>query len=680
MRIFNNLNDLPNFKNAVVTIGSFDGVHQGHQKILEQVNNLAEEANGESVVVTFHPHPRLVVFPNDDRLKLITTIDEKVKLFERFEIDNVVVVPFTVEFSRQSADEYIEKFLYGKFKPHIIVIGYDHRFGRNRIGDINYLKFHSQQKGFEVIEIKKQDVESITVSSTKIRKALQEGDVANAGKLLGHYYTLTGKIIHGQHVGTSIGYPTANLEITKKYKLIPPDGVYAVHVLHKENKYLGMLYIGNRPTLNDNKARSIEVNIFDFNKDIYNDHLTVEFIDHVRHDQSFSNLEELKAQLKKDKESSLQILQEKKKNLPNVSATDKVIPSVAVVILNYNGWHYLEKYLPNVLQTDYDNLRIIVADNGSTDGSLARLKQYFPKVETINLEQNHGFAEGYNLALARVKAKYFILLNSDIAITNDWINPIIQKMEKDKTIAAAQPKVLAEHNRQVFEYAGAAGGMIDKWGYPLCRGRIFDTVEEDKGQFEEEAEIFWASGAALFIKANLYKEIGGLDGEYFAHMEEIDLCYRLKRAGYKVMYYPQATVYHVGGGTLNYQSPFKTYLNFRNSLYTLFKNETKGKLLWLIPFRLVLDGVAGMLFIVKGQFGNVKAIIKAHWTFFLKIRHLVKRRKHFAELVQKVSIGENVSTGTLPISIIWQYYARGRKHFNKLKFQEKKLDYEATEN
>lgn len=308
MRIFNNLNDLPDFRNAVVTIGSFDGVHSGHQMILKKLNSLAKNVGGESIVITFHPHPRQVIFPNDDSLRLITTIDEKVKLFERYDIDNVVVVPFTVEFSQQSADEYIEKFLVGKFNPKYIVIGYDHRFGKNRIGDINYLKWHGTKLDYEVLEIEKQDVESIVVSSTKIRNALETGMVADAAKLLGHRFTLTGQVEHGKHIGSTIGYPTANLKITQKHKLIPADGVYAVLVHHREKRYSGMLSIGNRPSIEDDNRRTIEVNIFDFHKKIYNDRLTLEFVGYVRGNMKFDGLDGLKSQLGKDRENSQLIL------------------------------------------------------------------------------------------------------------------------------------------------------------------------------------------------------------------------------------------------------------------------------------------------------------------------------------------------------------------------------------
>lgn len=668
MRIFNDLSDLPDFRNAVITIGSFDGVHCGHQKILEKINNKAASIDGESVVITFHPHPRLVIFPNDKSLRLITTIDEKVKLFERYGVDNVIVVPFSVEFSQQSADEYIERFLWDKFKPHTIVIGYDHRFGRNRVGDINYLKWHGEKLGFEVLEIQKQEIESIAVSSTKVRQALDTGMVSEAAKLLGHRFSLTGLVVHGQHIGTGIGYPTANIEVKQKHKLVPPDGIYAVFAEYRGEQYRGMLYIGKRPSLKDHDHKSIEVNIFDFDKDIYNDRLKVEFVAYVRGEQSFNNLDELKKALAADKVKSTELLDiaEKKEAEANHVREERNLPEVAVVILNYNGLKYLEQYLPGVHHSDYPGLQIIIADNGSTDDSLNYVRKNFPYINILDLGGNHGFAGGYNRALKKVKADYYILLNSDVKATGNWIRPIIQQMDADPNIAAAQPKIKSAHDPLRFEYAGAAGGLLDKWAYPLCRGRVFDETEKDEGQYEEATEIFWASGAALFIKSEIFHRVGGFDADYFAHVEEIDLCFRIKRAGYKVMYYPDAEVFHVGGGTLNYNTPRKTYLNFRNSYFTLFKNEPKSRLWWLLPWRLILDGVAGVMFLFEGKFAHIRAIVKAHWDFFPRIAYLRKRRKFYSELVQQISIDRpNNKSGVVRKSAIIQFFLLRRKKFSE---------------
>jgi riboflavin kinase/FMN adenylyltransferase len=664
MRVFNDLNDLPNFRKAVVTIGSFDGVHLGHQKILAQVKDLAQRIGGESIVITFHPHPRLVVYPKDNSLELITSIDEKVALLSLYGIDNIVVVPFTVAFSQQSADEYIQKFLVDKFSPRYIVIGYDHRFGLNRQGDINYLKWHGEASGYEVVEIARHDVDDLAVSSTKIRNALNTGEMNVAQKLMGHRFLLTGMVVHGNKIGNQLGFPTANIKVSQKNKLIPPTGIYAVYVHHQEQRYGGMLYIGDRPTLKEFHNRTIEVNIFDFDKDIYGDKLQLEFITRIRDDQSFNSLGDLRTQLEEDRHSTLDII----RNLAeNVTTKANKLPGVAIVILNYNGRLQLEKFLPSVKATTYKNHQIIVADNGSTDDSVNFLQKHYPDISIINLEENHGYAGGYNLALQEVDAPYYILLNSDVEVTPGWIEPIVELMERDTTVGACQPKILSFSDRNKFEYAGASGGWLDNLGYPFCRGRIFAVTETDEGQYNDLQEIFWASGAALFIRKQLFHQLGGFDASYFAHSEEIDLCWRIKRAGYKVMVRPRSVVYHVGGSTLNYNTPRKTYLNFRNSLFTLVKNETRERLLWILPLRLLLDGLAGLLFLSQGKFQHIKSIVNAHWDFFPKFKATLAKRKSINELVQKVSISELPNmAGRYKGSVVWQYYARGKKYFRNL--------------
>lgn len=666
MRVFHDLKNLPTFQNAVLTIGSFDGVHSGHQKILEKINQLARAVEGESIVLTFHPHPRLVIYPDDDSLKLITTIDEKILLLERYGVDNVVVVPFTLEFSQLTADEYIETFLLDKFHPRYIVIGYDHRFGANRQGDINYLKSYSERAEYEVVEIEKQEVDNLDVSSTKIRTALDAGDVKRASRLLNHYFMLSGTVVHGQKIGHSIGFPTANLEIGNTHKLIPPDGIYAVYVLHNKQRYKGMLYIGSRPTLKEHDNRTIEVNIFDFHKNIYGDKIRLELVDYIRGDMEFEDLESLKEQLDKDRDTTLEWLQHTEEDFTQWQQPEQQ-PEVAVVILNYNGKPYLERFLPFLQRSSYPNFKIYVADNGSTDDSIPFLKQYHPTVQLVDLKENHGFAKGYNLALQQIKADYYVLLNSDVEVTPGWIEPIIELMERDPTVAACQPKILDYNRREYFEYAGAAGGWIDYLGYPFCRGRIFAITEKDVGQYDVTQEIFWASGAALFIRAQLFHNIGGFDADFFAHSEEIDLCWRLKRAGYKIMVRPRSVVYHVGGGTLNYTTPRKTFLNFRNSLFMLTKNEPGRKLLWLLPLRAILDGLAGVLFLTQGKFAHIRAIVQAHGEFYTHFRYFWKKRYYYQDCIDKTSISlEPNQAAIYSNSIVWQYYAKGKRFFKNL--------------
>lgn len=308
MKVYYQLDQLPSLKNTVLTIGSFDGVHHGHQQLLERINGLAKQVGGQSLVVTFHPHPRQVIYPNDKSLALLTTIEEKVALFGKYGVDNVVVVPFTIDFSRQSADEYIQNFLVDLFHPSYIVIGYDHKFGQNRAGDIHYLKKHGEQLGFKVIEIAPQEVDDIAVSSTKIRNALKAGKIKEANDALGHCYQFSGTVVKGQQLGRQLGYPTANILPDNEYKLVPPFGIYAAKVIYKGTVYNGMLYVGDRPSINGINEQSIEINIFDFDFDIYGELLTIQCIDFIRSDIKFNGLEELKKQLAKDELATKAIL------------------------------------------------------------------------------------------------------------------------------------------------------------------------------------------------------------------------------------------------------------------------------------------------------------------------------------------------------------------------------------
>ncbi|MBK6948940.1 MAG: glycosyltransferase family 2 protein [Haliscomenobacter sp.] len=338
-----------------------------------------------------------------------------------------------------------------------------------------------------------------------------------------------------------------------------------------------------------------------------------------------------------------------------------------MVILNYNGRAYLEQFLPHLLGSTFPNVQIIVADNCSSDDSLRFLETHYPQISRIQLKKNYGFAEGYNQALRQIRADYYILLNSDIEVTSGWIEPVISLMEQDKTIAAAQPKIRSFARKECFEYAGAAGGWLDHLGYPFCRGRILATTEEDRGQYDQIQEIFWATGAAFFVRATVFHNLGGFDGNYFAHAEEIDLCWRMKRAGYKVVAHPGSVVYHVGGGTLDYLNPFKTYLNFRNTLYTITKNEPWEKLLWLLPLRLVLDGVASLLFLSQGRFAHIWSIIKAHWTFYPRFLLVLDDRWKYSERIQehRISVYPR-KTGRYPGAIVWDYYIRKRRHFSEI--------------
>jgi len=339
------------------------------------------------------------------------------------------------------------------------------------------------------------------------------------------------------------------------------------------------------------------------------------------------------------------------------------IPSVAVVILNWNGQALLEKFLPGVVKSLYSNLQLVVGDNASTDQSVNFIKTNYPDIRLIVNDNNYGFAEGYRKILEQVEADYYILLNSDVEVPENWIQPVIDCMESDSTIAAAQPKIKWQKDKTQFEYAGAAGGFLDLHGYPFCRGRLFDTVESDQGQYNEKMEIFWASGAALFIKSRQWKEVGGLDPDFFAHMEEIDLCWRLKNLGYKVVYCPDAEVYHVGGGTLNANNPYKTYLNFRNNLIILQKNLPIQDAYFRIFIRMCIDFIAWLHFLLQGKTDFALAVSKAHFHFLKALSRNAKKRSG-----KQISFQNH--KGQYPSSIVYDYFIRKVKYFSELKISK----------
>ncbi|UAY53734.1 glycosyltransferase family 2 protein [Ferruginibacter albus] len=334
-------------------------------------------------------------------------------------------------------------------------------------------------------------------------------------------------------------------------------------------------------------------------------------------------------------------------------------PAVAIVILNWNGKHFLQQFLPSVLATTYNNKRIIVADNASTDDSVSFLQQNFPSVEIIQNSSNEGFAKGYNTALKQVQSDYYVLLNSDVEVTPDWIEPIIELMKNDATIAVCQPKILSFANKNEFEYAGACGGWIDNLGYPFAVGRIFDAVEKDNGQYNAVRPCFWASGAAFFVKANVYHELNGLDDFLFAHQEEIDFCWRAQSAGYKIYVQPNSIVYHVGGGTLPTGNNRKVFLNFRNNLILLAKNLSFGNAVWKIPFRFLLDWLAAVMELLKGNGGYFIAVIKAHF-HFISWRLFHKKRSVFTK------INNRNLEGVYKGSIVWQYFIKKKSTFSEI--------------
>lgn len=334
---------------------------------------------------------------------------------------------------------------------------------------------------------------------------------------------------------------------------------------------------------------------------------------------------------------------------------------VAVVILNYNGRRFLEKFLPDTIRYSYPH-DVYVADNASTDGSVELLEEKFPQVKIIRNAANFGYSRGYNEALKEVEGEYYVLLNNDVQVSEGWIGHTIALLDHDPWIAACQPRIRDYYEPDHFEYAGAAGGFIDRYCYPFCRGRLFNTIEKDNEQYPDAREVFWASGACLFVKAMAFWQVGGFDESYFAHMEEIDLCWRFKNMNYKVYVQPASVVYHVGGGTLQKISSKKTFLNFRNNLCTLVKNHPGGSLLFKVLFRLVLDGVAALKFLFEGQPRHFLSVFGAHFAFYYRIPDILRKRR-----AMKKMPGFRFDTACMyDGNIVWEYYLRNKTRFAQL--------------
>lgn len=336
--------------------------------------------------------------------------------------------------------------------------------------------------------------------------------------------------------------------------------------------------------------------------------------------------------------------------------------TLAIVILNWNGAKMLRQYLPSVLRYSRDEATVYVADNASSDDSIELLREQFPEVRLILFDKNWGFAEGYNKALAQIDAEYYLLLNSDIEVTHHWLTPLLEFMAAHEDVAACQPKLLSIADRDRFEYAGACGGFLDRFGYPFCRGRIFETVERDDGQYDYPCEVLWATGAALMVRASIYNNVGGLDARFFAHNEEIDLCWRLRLLGYRIFCLPESVVYHVGGGTLPKSNPMKTFLNFRNNLTMLYKCLSDSELKPVMRRRWWLDYLAAWeMLLLKRNVGDFRAVYRARRAF-------KQWRKEFAADRRRIQQSRKVETVAeqRPFSLLWQYYVKGRKVFSSL--------------
>jgi len=328
---------------------------------------------------------------------------------------------------------------------------------------------------------------------------------------------------------------------------------------------------------------------------------------------------------------------------------------IAVVILNFNGRSFLQRFLPSVIQYSKE-AEIVVADNASTDDSVEFLKSHFPELRLLINNKNSGFAGGYNWALSQLDSKYFVLLNSDIQVTENWLTPLLKLMESDKSIAVCHPKILSYNQKQLFEYAGASGGFIDKLGYPFCRGRVFENLEIDKGQYDDAREVFWATGACMFVRADVYHALDGLDDDFFAHMEEIDFCWRAKNEGFKIYVQPASIIYHVGGGTLPRNSSQKTYLNFRNNFALLYKNLPQNRLWKVLIIRLFLDGLAGLKFLLEGHGKDMLAVVRAHFYFYTHLNKLNIKRHQLTQ--QETSM-------IYQKSLVVEHFIRGRKKFHQ---------------
>ncbi len=330
---------------------------------------------------------------------------------------------------------------------------------------------------------------------------------------------------------------------------------------------------------------------------------------------------------------------------------------LSIVLLNYNGRNHLETYLPSVTENSGEH-SIYIVDNGSVDDSVDFVKSNYPSVKLIEFDENYGFCGGYNKAIELIEAEFVVLLNTDVEVTKNWIPPILEILESDTKTKAIQPKILDYNNKERFEYAGASGGFLDKMGYPFCRGRIFETLESDQGQYEDQREVFWASGSCLFIHRNTFLGLGGLDEDFFAHMEEIDLCWRIWNSGFKVQVCPKSTVYHLGGGTLDKSKPKKTYLNFRNGLSLMLKNEDSAKLLWKFPCRLLLDWVAVFKFSLQSGPQHGMAILHAHLSTLIKLPSTIAKRQGIKNKDRNIPIYNGFIT--------WQYFTKGERRFKDL--------------
>ncbi len=655
MIIHRDLDNLPHITNPVLTIGSFDGVHIGHKHIITHLVNVAREVGGQSVVMTFEPHPRQVVSPDDTEFKIITELEEKLALLKELEIDHVLVVPFTVGFSQQDPREYVEYLLMKKLNIHTLIIGYDHRFGLNRQGDLKLLEEYASQGAFKLIEIPQQEIDELKISSTRIRNAIANGNLASARQLSGHEYRICGTVVRGSRIAGGLGFPTANIRVQNRYKILPARGTYVANCRMGEEYYPGMLYVGTSATLKSNEEITVEVHIFQkFEHNFYHDTIEVIPTQFIRPDQRFGSKEELLDNIRADARICAWKHEQAKDHF-----------DVSIAVLNYNGAHHLSQFLPSLRESSLKyNTQLIVIDNASTDNSLEVLKRDFREVRVIELHKNLGFAGGYNEAMTRIGSPIVAIVNSDIEGTPGWIDTLIEKLNGNTNIVAVQPKIRSHADKGLFEYAGAAGGFVDPIGYPYCRGRILSSVEADMGQYDTPIDVDWTSGAAMVIKTETFIKLGGFDESFFAHQEEIDLCWRLRRLGYRLMQIPDSTVYHLGGGTLSYDNPNKMYLNMRNNYWMLRKNLSGLRLVVTLSVRVLCDLAMGLLMLLSGKFSSFKHLARGIKSGLSSHKDIKRKKLAFLHLHKRFKVApESILKSK---SIIWHYIILRKKTFEKI--------------
>ena len=657
MEIHRSLDNLPSINNAVLTIGAYDGVHHGHRAILERLIDIAREVDGQSILLTFDPHPRKVIFPYDKEFRYITTLDEKTTLLRDTGIDHLIILPFTVEFSQINPYVYVESVLIDKIQAKHIIIGYDHQFGMNRAGNIDLLRQYEEKGHFKVHQIERQDIDELKVSSTKVRNAIIAGDMARANKLLRAPFSLTGHVTSGDGIGTDLGYPTANLSIKEADKIIPQHGIYAAKCEVDGHIYEGMLYIGHSATLKEGAKVAVEINIFhQYDEALNGKEMQIWPLQFIRSDEKFESKEELLFNIAADKVEIERFFYRQSKKA-----------RITIAILNYNGRDLLQSYLPSIIRDADGIAEIMIIDNGSTDESLDYLKQYGEDLSVVALKDNHGFADGYNRGLAHCDTEYVALINSDVRTTPGWLTPIIDLLDGDSSIGMVQPKILSDQRHTHFEYAGACGGYLDAFGYPYCRGRLFDTAEEDLGQYDEATEVMWTSGAAMIMRTDLFTLAGGFDADFFAHQEEIDLCWRVRRAGYRHICLPQSVVYHLGGATLDYNNPKKVYLNIRNNHWMRNKNYPGAPTIRVGLLRMLLDIAASFFYLLQGKPSAMIATWKGLWSGLQGVPHKEAKDNHQKYFAKRYALKAKTTLESYPHPLPWMYYIKGKRLYSQLK-------------